>query len=253
MDRPDSPDTLRLNRFLARAGLGSRRGVEELIAAGRVAVNGTVRREPGCRIRPESDRVEVDGRAVALPRAWRVYAFHKPAGVVSTLRPQGGQPGLDAYRERAGLAAAVVPVGRLDAESTGLLLWTDDGDLAQALLRPASGVWKSYEVRLNADLGAPELRRLREGGLVLDGRVCRPLHAEPLRAGDRRRWRLELHEGRKRQIRRMFDLLGLRVLDLHRTAVGPVALGRLRAGGFRRLRADEVARLRRAAGLLDGP
>jgi 23S rRNA pseudouridine2605 synthase len=173
--------------------------------------------------------------------------------VVSTLRPQGGQPGLDAYRERAGLAAGVVPVGRLDAESTGLLLWTDDGDLAQALLRPASGVWKRYEVSLHAELRQRDLRRLREGGLVLDGHACRPLRAEPLRAGDRRRWRLELHEGRKRQIRRMFQLLGLRVLSLHRTAVGPVVLGRLRAGDFRRLRADEVARLRRDAGLLHGP
>jgi 23S rRNA pseudouridine2605 synthase len=249
MGKTDSPDSLRLNRYLARAGLGSRRGVEELVRAGRVTVNGTVRREPGCRVHPRSDRVALDGKAVHLPSAWRAYAFHKPAGVVSTLKPQGGQTGLAAYRAKAGLPAALVPVGRLDAETTGLLLWTDDGVLAQALLRPASGVEKTYEVGLDGDLTPPDRERLEGGVLILDGRRCRPLRAEPLRPGTRRHWRLRLHEGRKRQIRRMFVLLGLRVLSLHRTAVGPVRLGRLRPGDFRRLRGSEVASLRRAAGL----
>jgi 23S rRNA pseudouridine2605 synthase len=238
-----------LNRYLARAGLGSRRGVEEFILAGRVTVNGAVRREPGCRIDPQSDLVALDGQPVRLPSAWRTYAFHKPAGVVSTLKPQGGQPGLALFRTRAGLPPAVVPVGRLDAETTGLLLWTDDGMLAQALLRPASGVEKTYEVRLDGNLAPEDRERLANGVLKLDGRPCRPLRAEPLGPGTRRRWRLTLHEGRKRQIRRMFALLGRRVQSLHRTAVGPVQLGRLRPGDFRRLRESEVASLRRAAGL----
>jgi 23S rRNA pseudouridine2605 synthase len=193
--------------------------------------------------------VALDGKAVHLPAAWRTYAFHKPAGVVSTLKPQGGQAGLAAFRARAGLPAALVPVGRLDAETTGLLLWTDDGVLAQALLRPASGVEKTYEVRLDGDLTSQDRERLEGGVLLLDGRRCRPLRAEPLQPGARRRWRLRLHEGRKRQIRRMFALLDRRVLSLHRTAVGPVQLGRLRPGDFRRLRESEVASLRRAAGL----
>ena len=178
MGRTDSPDSLRLNRYLARAGLGSRRGVEEFVRAGRVTVNGTVRREPGCRIDPQNDRVALDGQTVHLPPAWRTYAFHKPAGVVSTLKPQGGQAGLAAFRTRAGLPSALIPVGRLDAETTGLLLWTDDGVLAQALLRPASGVEKTYEVGLDANLATPDRERLEGGILILDGRRCRPLRAE---------------------------------------------------------------------------
>ena len=166
--------------------------------------------------------------------------------MVSTLRAQGGQASLLPYRIRADLPERFVPVGRLDADTTGLLLWTDDGDLNQALCRPASGVWKTYEVTVDRGATPTQVRRLTEGGLVLDGRPVRPCRLAP--GKDTRHWIMELHEGRKRQIRRMVKAVGLRVTSLHRTAVGPVKLGLLRPGDFRRLTVAEVQALRDALG-----
>lgn len=249
MSAPPERGPLRLNRFLARAGLGSRRGVEELVLAGRVTINGRPASGLGDRVDPEKDRVEVDGRPVALPRRWRVYAFNKPKGVVSTFKPGAGRTGLLELRRQAGLPEGIVPVGRLDADTTGLLLWTDDGLLAQALMRPDSRVWKRYVALLDKPLGPPEIAALEKGRLVLDGRPCLPARVERQRGAEGRRWALELHEGRYRQVRRMLELVERRVVELERVAVGPVALGRLRPGDFRRLRADEVEALRRAAGL----
>jgi len=163
---PDGP--LRLNRFLARAGLGSRRGVETLITTGRVAIAGVVVTALETKIDPARDAVTVDGRTVALPKVWRVYAFHKPLGVVSTLRPQGTQTGLLSFRTHAGLPPGLVPIGRLDADTSGLLLWSDDGELAQALLRPARAVWKRYEVELAGRLVPDGVRAVARGGMELD-------------------------------------------------------------------------------------
>ena len=235
---------MRLNRFLARAGLGSRRAVEDLVRAGRVAIGGEVATDLGRRVDPDSDQVTLDGRPVTLPDDLRVYAFHKPLEVVSTLRAQGGQPSLKPYRTRGDLPERFVPVGRLDADTTGLLLWTDDGDLNQALCRPASGIWKTYEIELDKPLPLSKLPELTQGRLELDGRAVRPCRLEPGR--DTRHWTMELHEGRKRQIRRMFKAVGLRVRKLHRIAVGPVQLGKLRPGDFRRLTPPEVQALRDA-------
>lgn len=246
---PDGAGGLRLNRFLARAGCGSRRGVEQLVHEGRVAVNGTTVRDLAVRVDPARDHVEVAGRPVALPARWCAYAFHKPRGVVSTLRAQGGQRGLLGFRRQAGLPAGLVPVGRLDADTTGLLIWTDDGELAQALLRPSSAVWKRYLVTLDRPLDDAGARALRAGGLPLDGRPCLPARLRALPGEPGRRWSLDLQEGRNRQIRRVLAALGCRVLALHRVAVGPVSLGRLEPGAFRPLDAAELAALRRAAGL----
>lgn len=245
--------TLRLNRFLARSGLGSRRGVEEIVRAGRVTVNGRAVFALETRIKPGRDTVAVDGRQLSLPQTWRVYAFHKPLGTVSTLRPQGAQTGLEAFRRAAGLPESVIPVGRLDADSTGLLIWTDDGELAQALLRPRQAVWKGYEVVLDGPLRPAALRALVGGGLVLDGRTCLPARAAPLAGARGRRWLLHLQEGRNRQVRRMFGALALRVVSLHRVEFGPIRLGHVRPGAFRRLGPEEVAALRRAAGLPADP
>jgi len=241
---------MRLNRYLARAGHGSRRGVEDLVRAGRVAVDGEVCTDLARRIDPGT-RVTVDGQPAVLPADRRIYAFHKPLDVVSTLRAQGGQLGLVDFRRRADLPERFQPVGRLDRDSSGLLLWTDDGDLAEALLRPRRGVWKTYEVQLMRPLARGAEKRLADGSIVLDGRPIRNcrVHADP--GGDRRLWTLELHEGRKRQVRRMFAAVGGRVVQLVRTAVGPVSLGRLRPGDFRRLSASEEQALRQAAGQTD--
>jgi 23S rRNA pseudouridine2605 synthase len=211
-------------------------------------VNGRAVASLAMRVDPQRDRVELDGQRIALPRQWRVYAFNKPPGVVSTLKPQKGQPCLAEYRRQAGLNEAIIPVGRLDAETAGLLLWTDDGVLAQALCRPDSRVWKRYAVRLNGPLTAEAARRLTSGRLELDGRPCRPARLQPAPPADGRRWIMEIHEGRKRQIRRMFALVGLKVTSLARVAIGPIELGRLREGCFRRLTSDQVHALRKAVG-----
>lgn len=244
---PPTPDdgTLRLNRYLARAGFGSRRSVEDLIAAGRVRIDGEVAPSPGCRVAPGT-LVTVDGAEAAWPATWRVLAHHKPLGVVSSLRPQGRAPCLAGVAAAAGFGPGLVPVGRLDADTTGLLIWTDDGDLAQALLRPRRQVWKRYEVRLGAALPAAARPRLTEGGIMLDGRPCLPARLRPL-GKDPRRWVLEIQEGRNRQIRRMFGAVGMTVLGLHRTGIGPVALGDLPPGKFRDLTTAEMAALRAAA------
>lgn len=237
---------IRLNRVLARAGHGSRRAVEQLVRDGRVAINGELVTDLGRRVDPATDRVTVDGRPLDLPQDHRVYAFHKPLGVVCTLKAQAGQPSLEEWRRRAELPDRFVPVGRLDQTSSGLLLWTDDGDLNEALCRPRSGVWKAYEVQLATTLPDALLPALTGGGVALDGRPCRPCRLRPGHRPDGRHWVMELHEGRKRQIRRMFGAVGHNVTTLHRVAVGPIQLGRLHPGDFRRLTADEVTELRRA-------
>lgn len=237
---------IRLNRFLARAGHGSRRAVEQLVRDGRVAINGELVSDLGRRVDPATDHVTVDERPLNLPQDHRVYAFHKPLGVVCTLKAQAGQPSLAEWRRRADLPDRFVPVGRLDQTSSGLLLWTDDGDLNEALCRPRSGVWKAYEVELAAILPDALLPALTGGEVVLDGRPCRPCRLRPGHRPDGRHWIMELHEGRKRQIRRMFGAVGHNVTALHRVAIGPILLGRLHPGDFRRLTADEVAELRRA-------
>ncbi len=249
MTGPDAREPLRLNRYLARAGVGSRRSVEELIAAGRVRVNDEIVREPGRRIAPGEDQVTLDGAPVALPVSWRVLAFHKPLGVVSSLRPQDHRPCLSDYRSRAGLSASLVPAGRLDADTSGLLLWTDDGDLAQALCRPSTHLWKRYAATLDAPLADYLRRSLTEGSLELDGRPCLPARLEA--TADDRRWILWLREGRNRQVRRMFACVGRRVVVLHRTTVGPVELGDLPPGDFRPLTPSEEALLRRAVAATD--
>lgn len=243
MNAPDS--SMRLNRFLARSGFGSRRAVETLIQEGRIAVNGEIVTQLATRVDIVTDRVTVDGLTAHLPREFRVYAFNKPIDVVSTLKSQGGQPSLDAYRLRADVPERFIPVGRLDSETTGLLLWTDDGNLSQTLCRPSSGIWKTYEVDLNGSPNQDAVRQLTRGRIELDGRPCLPCRLERRSGGTDRQWVMELHEGRRRQIRRMFSAVGLKVVALHRVAVGPIKIGKLRPGGFRRLDRDQEQALRR--------
>jgi len=235
---------IRLNRFLARAGLGSRRSVEDIVRAGRVQIDGQKVEDLGRRVQPGTNTVTVDGRPVILPEGYRVYAFHKPQDVVSTLAAQGGQPSLLPYRLQSDIPDRFMPVGRLDSETTGLLLWTDDGMLNQALCRPESGLWKTYQVDLNGELDRNMIKTLTKGGVVLDGRPCRPCRLELRPNGTTRQWAIEIHEGRRRQIRRMFQAVGLKVVRLQRTAIGPIKLGNLRPGDFRRLDHSEVEALR---------
>ena len=225
---------MRLNAYLARAGVSSRRRADELIKAGRVTVNG----EPGQlnTFVEKSDRVEVDGNAVA-PQRLAYVLLHKPAGVVTTARdPQRRPTVVDLVRHEA----RVVPVGRLDADTTGALLLTNDGPLAHRLAHPRYGVEKVYEVEVEGDPNEDQLGQLREGVELDDGRTA-PARARRLGP---HRLELTLHEGRKHQVKRMCDAVGLPVTRLHRPRYAGLELGDLPAGEWRELTEEEVQQLR---------
>jgi 23S rRNA pseudouridine2605 synthase len=232
---------MRLAKYLAHAGVASRRRAEELIAAGRVTVAGETVRDPARDV-DESSEVAVDGRPLAGPEPREVYAVHKPAGVVSTADDPQGRPTV------VGLVPSpwrLYPVGRLDVDVTGLLLLTNDGELANRLMHPRHEVERTYQATVaNSPVGEDALRALREGVDLDDGRTS-PAAARRL-AGDV--VELILHEGRKRQVKRMCAAVGHPVRALRRTRFGPLELGDLPEGGHRLLTGDEVEALRRASG-----
>ncbi len=231
---------MRLAKHLAHAGVASRRAAEQLVFAGRVTVGGEVVRDPARDV-GEEDRVEVDGRRAARARRPRVDAVHKPAGHVSTVSDPQGRPtvvSLVPSRER------LYPVGRLDADTTGLILLTNDGDLAHRLTHPSFEVPRVYRVQVSrAPVRERALRALRDGVQLEDGRTA-PAKVRRL-AHDR--LELTIHEGRKRQVRRMCEAVGHPVVRLSRVAFGPLGLGDLEVGAHRRLSRAEVERLKRSA------
>lgn len=231
---------MRLGKYLAHAGVASRRGAEQLVFGGRVSVGGRVVRDPALDVGDDSG-VAVDGRPLAArsgPR--RVYAVHKPAGVVSTARdPQGRATVLDLIDSEERL----YPVGRLDINTTGLILVTDDGDLANHLTHPRHEVSKTYRVTVTkGPLRTATLDRLAVGVQLDDG----PTLPAQVRKLAPTRFEIVLREGRNRQVRRMVEAAGHQVSALERVAFGPIALGRLAEGGHRRLKQDEIEALRRA-------
>jgi 23S rRNA pseudouridine2605 synthase len=227
---------MRLNAFLARAGVASRRRADELIKAGRVTVNG----EPGQlnTVVGKRDRVQVDGKEVARQRLAYVL-LHKPADVVTTARDPQGRP---TVVELVPPEPRVVPVGRLDADTTGALLLTNDGQLAHRLAHPRYGVEKTYEAEVEGDPAEDALQRLRDGLDLEDGRTA-PARACRLGPG---RVELVLHEGRKHQVKRMLAAVGHPVLRLHRVAYAGLTLEGLEPGEWRELETPEVEHLRHA-------
>lgn len=232
----------RLQRLLARAGYGSRRASEQLIVEGRVTVNGTVA-TLGDRADPAEDDVEVDGLAVNLDPNVRYYALHKPAGVVTTMRDPQGREDLRGYLPREG--PRVFPVGRLDRDTEGLLLLTNDGDLANALMHPRFGVEKEYLAEVDGVPTAKHVGRLRRGLELEDGHASAKSARAAGRSGERGAIRVVMTEGRKREVRRLLAAVGLPVVRLVRVRVGPVRLGELAPGERRELTHDEVVALRR--------
>jgi len=226
---------MRLQRYLALAGVASRRACEELIVAGRVRVNGHVVRELGTQVEP-GDRIAVDERPVIMPQR-EILVLNKPAGVVTTMRdPEGRRTVNDLIRERRGIGAPrLVPIGRLDYDTSGVLLLTNDGDLAFALTHPRFGVDKVYRATLRGRLEPEGVRRLREG-IALEGHKTAPAQLRVVAVTrERSIVDLTLHEGRYRQVRRMFDAVGHPLTALVRLRFGPVALGSLRPGETRAL------------------
>jgi 23S rRNA pseudouridine2605 synthase len=229
---------MRLAKFLAHAGVASRRAAEEIIRAGRVTVGGERVVDPARDV-DDSSGVAVDGTPLRPARDRLVYALHKPAGVVSTAKDTHGRPTVVELVPPG--AGRLYPVGRLDADSTGLILLTNDGELAHQLTHPKFGVPKTYRAKVgHAPVREEELQRLREGVELEDGRTSpariRLLGSDLIE--------LTITEGRKRQVRRMCDAIGHPVRELRRISFGPLALGDLAPGAARRLKASEVEELR---------
>jgi len=236
----------RIQKALARAGFGSRRACEDLIVEGRVTLEGRVV-TLGDKVDPETQQVAVDGVTVNLDPSIRYYALHKPVGVVTTMSDPQGRPDIRGFLPTEG--PRVFPVGRLDRDSEGLLLLTNDGDLANRLMHPSFGIEKEYLAEVEGVPTAKHLTRLRAGVELEDG-PARAVRATLVAAsGDRGAVRLVMTEGRKREVRRMLEAVGLPVTRLVRLRIGGVGLDRLPPGAHRELTLDEVLALR---GLADG-
>lgn len=242
----------RLQKVLAEAGVGSRRTCEELIEAGQVAVNGHMIDSLPAWVNPAKDRITVGGKRVRTSAPPVYVMLYKPRGVVSTNRDPEGRPrAIDLVDHPSG--ARLFPVGRLDMDSTGLLLMTNDGELANRLTHPRYHLPKAYIVTVRGALEARELEKLQRGLFLPDRRSGRGKRTTRStlrvlkRDRDQTRLKLELREGRNRQIRRMMLQLGHPVSKLRRVQMGPLKLGNLRAGSWRELKPDELRALKRAA------
>ena len=246
---------IRLQKILSQAGIASRRAAEQLIAEGRVTVNGVTVREMGTKADPAADDIRADGRRVKGPERPRYILLNKPAGYVSTRSdPQRRPTVIDLLR---GVREYVYPVGRLDVDTEGLLLLTNDGELAARLTHPRHGVERTYEARVTGIPDQHDLARLRTG-IPLEGRRTLPAeadlvtrgHSGPAKAGrhdPESVLRLTIREGRKRQVRRMCETVGHPVRVLRRVRIGPISDRRLQPGAWRELTAQEIAALRRVS------
>ncbi len=267
---------MRLQKFLARAGVASRRGSEDLMTAGRVTVNGVVVTELGSKVDPAADVVCIDGRPVGLADEWSYLMMNKPAGYLTTMSdPQERHTVVELLPEEH--AAGLFPVGRLDYDTTGLLLFMTDGELAHQLLHPKHHVPKRYLAQVDGVLTEEVAQQLREGVLLNDGRtkpaeveIRTPGQSAELNGRHLKQFKklntneriqvaagelpvvttkvaITISEGRKRQVKRMFASVGRPVLTLHREAFGPLELGDLPSGECRELTEDEVAALKAAS------
>jgi 23S rRNA pseudouridine2605 synthase len=241
------PDGVRLQKLLAAAGFGSRRACEKLIEQGRVEVDGQIVTELGVRVDASQQLVRVDGDRVVLDTDKVYLAFNKPVGVVSTMDDEENRPDLADYVGH--LSRRLFHVGRLDVETEGLLLLTNDGDLAHRLQHPAYGVPKTYVAQVHGMVGKDVGRQLRAGVELEDGTAKADSFKLVDNVPGHSIIEVVLHEGRKHIVRRMLDQVGYPVEALARTQVGPVHLGELKPGRYRALSAEEVAALYRAAGL----
>ena len=237
----------RLNKLLSQRGVASRREADRLIVEGRVLVNDQAVFELGTKVDPEKDKVQVDGCVIRTEAGPVHVMLNKPAGYLVTLKDPFGRPTVRALMPR--LKARVFPVGRLDVDSEGLLLLTNDGELAHRLSHPRYEIKKTYVVKVR---GVPEKESLRslERGLVIEGRKTASAQAVLLshKPGESV-LRIEIHEGRKREVRKMCEMIGHPVLELRRTEYAGLPLKHLKTGEWRLLTSAEVARLRRQVGL----
>ena len=233
---------IRLQKIIAGSGLASRRKAETLIAAGRVTVNGKVVTEQGTKVDPARDHVKVDGKHLSAAQPFVYLMLNKPKHVMSTLEDPGGRPTVKDFIR--GVSVRVFPVGRLDFESEGLMLLTNNGDLAQALLHPRYHVPKTYLIKVKRVLTDDEIRQLERGVKLEDG-MTGPAQVKKIKKAEQNSWlEVTIREGRKHQVRRMLESVGHPVIRLTRVKMGPLSLGRLEPGEFRFLTDREANALR---------
>lgn len=246
MQEAEQEGQVRLQKFLARAGVASRRASEKLIEAGRISVNGQVVTELGTKVDPEADEVRLDGAPVRKAAEAVTLMLNKPAGYLTSMKDPQGRPcvaqlvPLDEF-------PALYPLGRLDYDTTGLLLFSTDGELGNAVLHPSHHVDKTYRALVKGKPSEAALDRLRSG-VVLDDGPTQPAEVRLAgRKGKNAYVEIIIHEGRKRQVKRMCEAIGHPVLQLHRASFGPFELGDLPEGKYRVLSEQEVAALERAS------
>lgn len=246
MQEAEQEGQVRLQKFLARAGVASRRASEKLIEAGRISVNGQVVTELGTKVDPEADEVRLDGAPVRKAAEAVTLMLNKPAGYLTSMKDPQGRPcvaqlvPLDEF-------PALYPLGRLDYDTTGLLLFSTDGELGNAVLHPSHHVDKTYRALVKGKPSEAALDRLRSG-VVLDDGPTQPAEVRLAgRKGKNAYVEIIVHEGRKRQVKRMCEAIGHPVLQLHRASFGPLELGDLPEGKYRVLSEQEVAALERAS------
>jgi 23S rRNA pseudouridine2605 synthase len=233
---------IRLNKYLSQAGIASRRSCDDLIMAGMIKVNGEVIDQVGVSIDEKTDRVEYQGKPVSLPDEYIYIILNKPKGIMTTARDQYERK---TVLDLIPLNKRIYPVGRLDSDTSGLLLVTNDGMMTHALIHPRYKIPKKYHVMLDKKL-KPISKYTFEHGLELDGQKTAPCKLQEIRIIDNASFvEVELHEGRNRQIRRMFELLGYRVQRLERISFGPLILTGLRRGEWRYLTRREISMLKK--------
>ena len=248
----EAPNQQRLQKIVAAAGIASRRKAEELITSGRVQVNGQKVTELGSKADPERDHIRVDGKLLKKPQAFRYFMLNKPKGVVTTVSDPEGRPTVMKFFSRAG--ARVFPVGRLDYQSEGLLLMTNDGELANVLTSAASHVEKTYLVKVSGVPTEQALEQLRHGVMIERGRrgeregrvMTQPAKISLVRDTDNPWYEVVLTEGKNREIRKMFEEIGHFVEKVRRVGFGPLILD-VRPGEMRELNEEEVSQLKRAS------
>lgn len=231
----------RLQKIIAEMGIASRRAAEEIITEGRVTVNGKVA-EIGMKADPLRDHIKVDGKLLVNPEKKVYFIFHKPRGVLTSLGDPQGRPTVNDFLR--GIRQRVFPVGRLDYDSEGLLLLTNDGELAHAILHPSKKIPKTYIVKVKGVLEEEAMERLRKG-IRLDRTVTAPAKVKPLRKTDNNSWiEMTIYEGKKRQIRRMLERVGHPVMRLMRIRINGLEMGKIKPGQYRRLSLEELEKIK---------
>ena len=236
-------NTQRLDKYLSRLGICSRRNVGKLLKEKNVMVNGTPATEPGLRIDPGKDAINLDGKRIKTPRLV-YYLVNKPKGIVSTVSDEMGRTNVTALIPAA---ERIFPVGRLDKDTTGLLLLTNDGELTNLLTHPRYQVHKVYRLKIKGKINQPQLRSLRNGVRLHDGKTA-PAEVSIVKEGYSFSYlEITLHEGKNRQIRRMCEAVRINLLELSRIQFGPISIGTIKEGAYRELTDAEVDDLRKTA------